>query len=60
MTASTLSNYEINTIIKLLREDWQATRINVESELMTKVNLDERAREYKGIKDKLELLRPKE
>ena len=57
---SNLSNSEIDVLIKLLREDYLATKINVDSELMVKLDLDSLTEEYKAIKEKLETLRPKE
>ena len=60
MINSNLTSTEIDWLIKLMREDYLATKINVESELITNLNLESLAEDYKKIKDKLESLRPKE
>ena len=60
MNGSTLLNTEINTLIKLMREDYLATKINVESELISYMNLELLIKDYTAIKNKLEALRPKE
>ena len=58
MNAFTFSNTEIDTLIKLMREDYLATKINVEAGYISKLNLEDLAADYKLIKHKLEALRP--
>lgn len=57
---SNLSETEINTLIRLMRQDWQAAKINIDSGLYTNRNIDSLTEDYKAIKDKLELLRLKD
>ena len=58
MTGSNkLSETEIDLLIKLLREDYLATKINVDAGLVANLDIESLAEYYKSIKDKLDILK---